>query len=151
LVALVATGSVLASIYNSMSARRRDLAILRALGVDGGGADAAEVQEMIDSMGDWGSGKGKVRYVDFVQYWRRHVLAQSLSPLEHFQAAVRRTSALLRVGRAHRITTRRFSVAEGAFCVADLFFFLYPAPLRHLALIADLYPVMVWWDRGVLR
>lgn len=32
LVALVATGSVLASIYNSMSARRRDLAILRALG-----------------------------------------------------------------------------------------------------------------------
>lgn len=32
LVALVAAGSVLASIYNSMSARRRDLAILRALG-----------------------------------------------------------------------------------------------------------------------
>ena len=32
LVALVATGSVLASIYNSMSARKRDLAILRALG-----------------------------------------------------------------------------------------------------------------------
>ncbi|WP_414663395.1 ABC transporter permease [Horticoccus sp. 23ND18S-11] len=32
LVALVAGGSVLASIYNSMSARQRDLAILRALG-----------------------------------------------------------------------------------------------------------------------
>ncbi len=32
LVALVAAGSVLASIYNSMSARRRDMAILRALG-----------------------------------------------------------------------------------------------------------------------
>ena len=32
LVALVAAGSVLASIYNSMSARRRDLAILRVLG-----------------------------------------------------------------------------------------------------------------------
>lgn len=32
LVGLVAAGSVLASIYNSMSARRRDLAILRALG-----------------------------------------------------------------------------------------------------------------------
>jgi len=32
LVALVAAGSVLASIYNSMSARRRDPAILRALG-----------------------------------------------------------------------------------------------------------------------
>lgn len=32
LVALVAAGAVLASIYNSMSARRRDLAILRALG-----------------------------------------------------------------------------------------------------------------------
>ena len=32
LVAVVAAGSVLASIYNSMAARRRDLAILRALG-----------------------------------------------------------------------------------------------------------------------
>ncbi len=32
LVALVAAGSVLTSIYNSMSARRRDIAILRALG-----------------------------------------------------------------------------------------------------------------------
>lgn len=32
LVALVAAGAVLASLYNSMSARRRDLAILRALG-----------------------------------------------------------------------------------------------------------------------
>ena len=32
LVALIAAGSVLASIYNSMSARQRDLAILRALG-----------------------------------------------------------------------------------------------------------------------
>ncbi len=32
LVALVATGSVLVSIYNSMSERRRDIAILRALG-----------------------------------------------------------------------------------------------------------------------
>ncbi len=32
LVALVAAGSVLASIYNSMNARRRDIAILRALG-----------------------------------------------------------------------------------------------------------------------
>jgi len=32
LVAVVASGSILASIYNSMSARRRELAILRALG-----------------------------------------------------------------------------------------------------------------------
>ena len=32
LVALVASGSVLVSIYNSMSARARDIAILRALG-----------------------------------------------------------------------------------------------------------------------
>jgi putative ABC transport system permease protein len=32
LVALVATGSVLASIYNSMNERRREIAILRALG-----------------------------------------------------------------------------------------------------------------------
>jgi putative ABC transport system permease protein len=32
LVALVAAGAVLASIYNSMSARQRDIAILRALG-----------------------------------------------------------------------------------------------------------------------
>ena len=35
LVALVATGSVLASIYNSMNERRRDIAILRALGARG--------------------------------------------------------------------------------------------------------------------
>ena len=32
LVAVVAAGSVLVSIYNSMSARQRDIAILRALG-----------------------------------------------------------------------------------------------------------------------
>src|SRR5258708_30222018 len=32
LVALVAAGSILASIYNSMNERRRELAILRALG-----------------------------------------------------------------------------------------------------------------------
>src|SRR5205823_5946420 len=32
LVAVVASGSVLVSIYNSMSARQRDIAILRALG-----------------------------------------------------------------------------------------------------------------------
>jgi putative ABC transport system permease protein len=32
LVALVAAASVLASVYNSMSARQRDIAILRALG-----------------------------------------------------------------------------------------------------------------------
>jgi putative ABC transport system permease protein len=32
LVALVATGSILASIYNSMNERRRDIAVLRALG-----------------------------------------------------------------------------------------------------------------------
>ena len=32
LVALVATGSILASIYNSMNERRREIAILRALG-----------------------------------------------------------------------------------------------------------------------
>jgi putative ABC transport system permease protein len=36
LVAIVATGSVLASIYNSMSARRRDIAIMRALGAHRG-------------------------------------------------------------------------------------------------------------------
>ena len=35
LVALVATGAVLASLYNSMHSRRRDIAILRALGPDG--------------------------------------------------------------------------------------------------------------------
>lgn len=35
LVALVATGSVLASIYNSMNERRRDIAIMRALGARG--------------------------------------------------------------------------------------------------------------------
>ncbi|MCS1408735.1 MAG: hypothetical protein M2R45_01912 [Verrucomicrobia subdivision 3 bacterium] len=35
LVALVAVGSILASIYNSMNERRRDIAILRALGAQG--------------------------------------------------------------------------------------------------------------------
>ena len=45
LVALVATGSVLASIYNSMSARKRDLAILRALGARRGTIFGAIVLE----------------------------------------------------------------------------------------------------------
>ncbi|HTH46377.1 MAG TPA: ABC transporter permease, partial [Candidatus Limnocylindria bacterium] len=45
LVALVATGSVLASIYNSMSARKRDLAILRALGARRGTVFGAIVLE----------------------------------------------------------------------------------------------------------
>lgn len=45
LVALVAAGSVLASIYNSMSARRRDLAILRALGAKRGTIFSAVLAE----------------------------------------------------------------------------------------------------------
>jgi putative ABC transport system permease protein len=45
LVAVVAAASVLASIYNSMSARRRDIAILRALGAGRGTVFASIVLE----------------------------------------------------------------------------------------------------------
>jgi putative ABC transport system permease protein len=45
LVALVAAGSILASIYNSMSERRRELAILRALGARRGTVFSAIVLE----------------------------------------------------------------------------------------------------------
>ncbi len=45
LVALVATGSVLASIYNSMNERRREIAILRALGARRGTIFTAVVLE----------------------------------------------------------------------------------------------------------
>lgn len=45
LVALVATASVLASIYNSMNERRRDIAILRALGARGSTIFSAIVLE----------------------------------------------------------------------------------------------------------
>ena len=45
LVAVVATGSVLASIYNSMNERRRDIAILRALGARSGTIFSAVVLE----------------------------------------------------------------------------------------------------------
>ncbi|MBI3879739.1 MAG: FtsX-like permease family protein [Verrucomicrobia bacterium] len=45
LVALVATGSVLASIYNSMNERRREIAILRALGARRGTIFSAVVLE----------------------------------------------------------------------------------------------------------
>lgn len=45
LVALVATASVLASIYNSMNERRRDIAILRALGARGSTIFSAVVLE----------------------------------------------------------------------------------------------------------
>jgi len=45
MVALVATGSVLASIYNSMNERRRDIAILRALGARGSTIFSAIVLE----------------------------------------------------------------------------------------------------------
>lgn len=45
LVAIVAAGSVLASIYNSMNERRRDIAILRALGARKGTIFSAVVME----------------------------------------------------------------------------------------------------------
>ena len=53
LVALVATGSVLASIYASMNARRRDIAILRALGAHRRTVFGAVVMEsaMIGALG----------------------------------------------------------------------------------------------------
>lgn len=47
LVALVATGSILVSIYNSMKERRRDLAILRALGARRGTLFASVVLEAV--------------------------------------------------------------------------------------------------------
>jgi putative ABC transport system permease protein len=45
IVALVAIGSVLASVYASMSARRRDIAILRALGAKRGTIFSAVILE----------------------------------------------------------------------------------------------------------
>lgn len=56
LVALVATGSVLASIYASMNARRRDIAILRALGAHRRTVFGAVVTEaaMIGALGATG-------------------------------------------------------------------------------------------------
>ena len=53
MVALVATGSVLASIYASMNARRRDIAILRALGAHRRTVFGAVVMEsaMIGALG----------------------------------------------------------------------------------------------------
>ncbi len=47
LVAVVATGSILVSIYNSMKERRRDLAILRALGARRGTLFAAVMLEAV--------------------------------------------------------------------------------------------------------
>jgi putative ABC transport system permease protein len=61
LVALVAAGSVLASIYNSMSARQRDLAILRALGARRRTIFGAVVAEAA-SIGVLGAAAGYVVY-----------------------------------------------------------------------------------------
>lgn len=57
LIALVATASVLASIYNSMNERRRDIAILRALGARGSTIFSAIVMESaaIAALGALGS------------------------------------------------------------------------------------------------
>jgi putative ABC transport system permease protein len=61
LVALVAAGSVLASIYASMSARRRDLAILRALGARRRTVFGAVVAEAA-AIGVMGSAAGVLVY-----------------------------------------------------------------------------------------
>ena len=61
LVATVAGASVLASIYNSMSARRRDIAILRALGARQGTVFAAIVAEAA-AIGFFGSVAGFAVY-----------------------------------------------------------------------------------------
>ncbi len=61
LVALVAAGSVLASIYNSMSARQRDLAILRALGAKRRTIFGAVLAEAA-SIGALGAGAGFAIY-----------------------------------------------------------------------------------------
>ncbi len=61
LVAVVAAGSVLASIYNSMNERRRDIAILRALGARKGTIFSAVVLEAA-SIGAIGAVAGLVVY-----------------------------------------------------------------------------------------
>jgi putative ABC transport system permease protein len=76
LVALVAAGSVLTSIYNSMSARRRDLAILRALGAHRRTIFGAVVAEAA-CIGALGSAGGFAVYFGLLTGVARIVRAQT--------------------------------------------------------------------------
>ncbi len=76
LVALVAAGSVLASIYSSMSARRRDLAILRALGARRRTIFGAVVSEAA-VIGALGAGVGLAIYAGLFATVARVIRAQT--------------------------------------------------------------------------
>jgi putative ABC transport system permease protein len=84
LVALVASASVLASIYNSMSARRRDIAILRALGARRGTVFAAIVLEA-SAVAALGSLGGFVVHVGLLAGAGSIVRAQTGVMIEPFQ------------------------------------------------------------------
>ena len=84
LVALVAAASVLASIYNSMSARRRDIAILRALGARRGMVFASIVLEA-SAVAAMGSAAGFVVHVGLLAGAGAIVRAQTGVLIEPFQ------------------------------------------------------------------
>jgi putative ABC transport system permease protein len=76
LVALVAAGSVLASIYASMNARRRDIAILRALGAHRRTVFGAVVTEAA-TIGALGAAGGFVVYFVLVLVVSNVIRAQT--------------------------------------------------------------------------
>lgn len=84
LVAVVAAASVLASIYNSMSARRRDIAILRALGARRGMVFASIVLEA-SAVAAMGSAAGFVVHVGLLAGAGAIVRAQTGVLIEPFQ------------------------------------------------------------------
>lgn len=86
LVAVVAAASVLASIYNSMSSRRRDLAILRALGASRGTVFASIVLEAAAVAGV-GSVAGFVVHLGLLAGAGALVRAQTGVLIEPFQPA----------------------------------------------------------------
>jgi putative ABC transport system permease protein len=84
LVAIVAAGSVLVSIYNSMSARQRDIAILRALGAHRRTVFGAVVGEAA-VIGLLGAGAGFAVYVALATFVASIIQAQTgvvLEPLK---------------------------------------------------------------------
>lgn len=84
LVAVVAAASVLASIYNSMSARRRDIAILRALGAGRGTVFASIVLEAA-SVAAMGAMGGFVVHIGLLAGAGAIVRAQTGVLIEPFQ------------------------------------------------------------------
>jgi putative ABC transport system permease protein len=86
LVALVAAGSVLASIYASMSARRRDLAILRALGARRRTIFGAVVAEAA-TIGVLGSVAGVLVHLVLFSVVATVIRAQTGVVLEVFEAS----------------------------------------------------------------